>query len=35
MKNYLMTPLVNLVNLVSEFGLNLTLAARYTRRYGG
>ncbi len=32
MKNYLMT---SLVNLVSEFGLNLTLAARYTRRYGG
>jgi hypothetical protein len=32
MKNYLMTPLVN---LVSEFGLNLTLATRYTRRYGG
>lgn len=32
MNNYLMTPLVNLVR---EFGLNLTLAARYTRRYGG
>ncbi len=32
MKNYLMT---SLVNLVSKFGLNLTLAARYARCYGG